>query len=229
MIQESRRLGASWIRSSVTTQIAAAVVVGVLFGCAVRAGDWLTSTDDWFFEIGAPWLAVAWVLGATTSSVSRGAVMGALALVCAVVSYYTMLQIIEYQDVTYLRSYQLDALRRDLSRDITGVWIVVAVAGGSTFGAVGAAWRTAPRLLRIMCVALLGGVLLGEGLAVVVFRGWQAIEVLVAGAAVALLLPWLLVAGTRNRVLTLLATVVAATTAAIAWLVLVETLNRLPL
>ncbi len=102
---------------------------GCALGIVSRLGDWLPPALAWLVNIGGPWLALAFALGALTRSVCQGALYGAFALIGAVVGYYGWMHIVERQaNLAYLTS-------------IAAVWFAVAIVGGAVFGTAGASWR----------------------------------------------------------------------------------------
>jgi hypothetical protein len=122
---------------------------------------------------GTPWLAVAFMVGALAGRLLMGARAGVMTLLVAVAAYYLVKPIIgspinppEYDSPLY--------------------WLVLAIPGGALMGIFGAAAATLRPWLRVLPLALLGAMIIGEF--------WllnpRAPELMVAGTAVGLALPF---------------------------------------
>jgi len=169
---------------------------GCALGIVSRLGDWLPPALAWLVNIGGPWLALAFALGALTRSVCQGALYGALALIGAVVGYYGWMHIVERQaNLAYLTS-------------IAAVWFAVAIVGGAVFGTAGASWRARRWWRGAIGVALLSGALAGESL-LLLPRPYNITQkgVFVVELTAALLLPWVLLRERRSRIMALLFTI----------------------
>jgi hypothetical protein len=171
--------------------VALALGAGAALGVLSRLGDHLLPEPyTWFVDLGGPWLAVAFAVGAAVRSVRWGALAGVLALLAAVASYY---------GATYLVDEPLTGGRTIPNPNLVAPWVVLALIGGPLFGLAGAAWREGRGRWRVLAVALLSGALAGEG-AALLLRGYGAADagVLATEPVIAALLPWLLLRG-RQR------------------------------
>jgi hypothetical protein len=179
-----------------------AIVLAAGAGLALGVATWLTSAlpGDLPFlaKLGAPWLAVAFALGAWTRDPVRGAFNGAIALVLATGAYYAM----RYWAGEYGRS------------PIGVWWVLVAVPGGMVFGAAGSAWRYGSGVARWLAVGVLLGALGGEGLYFVLRGGAPSLAI--GELAVAAVLPLVLLSGRRDRVAAVAAAAILAVVGAVA-------------
>jgi hypothetical protein len=128
----------------------AAVGLGVAGRVAIRAGaelphgGALSAAGRAFVALGAPWLAVAWGIGAASSRRWIGAGAGALALAAATVAWYSLsVAAGGVASVSY-------------ASRVAPAWAIVALVAGGVFGLAGATWRRG--------VWLPAGVLAGEAL-----------------------------------------------------------------
>ena len=164
----------------------AAVPVGAVFGASVQAADHVEHVLRWPGALGAPWLAVAFALGAVARQRIAGAAGGAAALVTGTVAWYAL---------------------HPAAPHVVAAWALIAVVAGAGFGALGAHWRASHR----WPVALLAGAFAGEAL--VLAQEWpRAVTetVLLAELTVAAALPLLLVRPARALPAVLALTAVAA-------------------
>jgi hypothetical protein len=174
--------------------LAAAVVGGLAVGTVARGLDHLASPSaHWLSALGAPWLAVAFAVGAFGGSRRAGAAAGALALALGVGVYYLLFHFVEHRaSGGYMVTVGLG-------------WALGALPAGAVFGWAGAAWwhRRGPA-----STAVLAGALLGEALLLrTIWSRPVALRILVLEAGVALACALLL---TRERVRALGATAVVA-------------------
>jgi hypothetical protein len=84
-------------------------------------------------------------------------------------------------------------------------WGIIALVGGPVFGAAGHGWRSSDIRVRVVCVALLGGIFVAEGWFTLQYNhdllaGWVSI-------GMGLLLGLLLARSTKDRLYTMLAMV----------------------
>jgi len=178
------------------------VVLGALTGLALGAlTRWVDNLPDGWRSlalIGAPWLGLAFLLGAFAvlwGARSRvAAVVGAVATVGAVLGYYGYMRIVEHEANAYYLAHYLT------------FWLVPALLGGPLFGAAGAVWRGGHGPIKAGAVGLLSAVCVGEG-------GWETLRLLstsfqrqadvvnVAELALGLALPLVLLHVWRDRLL----------------------------
>ena len=168
--------------------LVAAAGLGVAGRIAVRAGATLPhgaaieAVGHTLVALGAPWLAVAWGVGAMAGSRRLGAAGGAAALVLGTGAWY-LLSIVAAASGWAAVSYAVP---------VAAAWGVVSLGAGALFGFAGGVWRDGDRAARAASVALLAGALAGEAL--LLMRTWSgraadlvlAVE-LAAGVAVLLL------------------------------------------
>lgn len=167
----------------------AAVLAAIVLGAALRGSamagllDGLGPVDrmrPWVAALGAPWLVVAWCLGAVAQRAVLGAIAGAIALSGGTVAWYVLTAAHHHNRPTHA-----------LAVVATG-WIALALASGAGIGAAGTLWRH-PRW-RAFAAAVPAGCLVGE--AVLLSREWAGLApafVLRVELVVGLVLPLLLV------------------------------------
>src|SRR4051794_3410267 len=115
--------------------LAAAVALGVAGRVAIHAGSGLPHADALggagraFVALGAPWLAVAWGIGALAERRWVGAAAGALALAAATVAWYSLSVAAGGVATVYY------------AWPVAPAWALVALVAGGVFGLAGAAWR----------------------------------------------------------------------------------------
>ena len=172
---------------SLLTSISLALGVGVLTGVVtfmgqrVMPGQWNTLVNS-----GAIWLVPVFFVGSRMRSLVWAAVVGAGALVATVAGYYGLAAL----------------TGAPISVRAVAFWVAVAFVAGPLYGVAGRWWRSDRRALRVFGVALLGGVLVAEGLYIVLVLHyyWSGWAMVAAGLVAALLL-----ARRDDRVRTLLA------------------------
>src|SRR4051794_40664724 len=156
--------------------LAAAVALGCAGRVAIHAGyalphgDALAAAGRAFVALGAPWLAVAWGIGAVAERRWIGAAAGALALAAATVAWYSLSVAAGGAATVYY------------AWPVAPVWALVALVAGGAFGLAGAAWR-------LHGGALPAGALGGEALLLAgewTGRAAQAVLALELGLALAL-------------------------------------------
>lgn len=153
-----------------------AVVAGVVLGALGRASDYAPLPVRGFFNLGVPWLAVAFAWGALVRSIHVGALAGTTLLVTAMGAYYGILGAVEGGDAEYAVTMMMS-------------WGTIGLLGGALFGAAGAAFRDRRAPVRVVGVSLLAAALAGEALwllasdAYVLVRAVVVLE-LVLGAAI---------------------------------------------
>jgi hypothetical protein len=180
MLDQEMRIGprmAQIPRRPVLLAVVAAGGLGVAGRVAVHAGAALPhgaaieAIGHTAVALGAPWLAVAWLVGAMSGSRPRGAAGGAAALVLGTGGWY-LLTVVAAASGWAAVSY---------AGPLVVAWGAVALCSGAVFGFAGAAWRDGDRGVRAAAVALLAGALAGEAL--LLMREWsgRAAGVVLAG------------------------------------------------
>jgi Family of unknown function (DUF6518) len=154
-------------------------------GLELPHGDALLAAGGVAKALGAPWLAVAWGIGAIAGSRPRGAAAGAAALALGTFAWYLLTVAVAG------RGAALEVL------PIATGWAVAASLAGAVFGLAGAAWRDGGSTVRAVSAAALAGALAGE--AVLLAGEWSgraASAVLLAELAMA----FMVLAAVRRRV-----------------------------
>src|SRR4051794_29193159 len=114
--------------------LAAAVLLGLAGRVAIHAGsglphgDALAAAGRAMVALGAPWLVVAWAVGAVCERRWIGAAAGACALGAAVVAWYSLSVAAGGAASVYY------------AWPVAPAWAVVAAVAGGAFGLAGAAW-----------------------------------------------------------------------------------------
>src|SRR3954449_11393916 len=115
--------------------LAAAVGLGLAGRVAIHAGgalphgDSLSAAGRALVALGAPWLAVAWGVGAMAERRWYGALVGALSLATATVAWYSLSVAAGGRATVYY------------AWPVAPAWALVALAAGAVFGLAGAVWR----------------------------------------------------------------------------------------
>jgi DHA1 family inner membrane transport protein len=173
--------------------VVAAIVLGVVGRAAAGAGliahagpvaEPVSKLGPWIIALGAPWLAVAWILGAISRRVVLGAMAGALALVGGTGAWYAF------------TLWQVGRAALDYTVPVAFAWGIAALGAGAVFGAAGAIWRSGGTdLTRALGVSILAGCLIGEAILLLAqWDGRAARAVLAAELFAGLALPVLLLA-----------------------------------
>jgi Family of unknown function (DUF6518) len=140
------------------------VLVGVatFFGQGIMPGQWNTLVNS-----GAIWLVAPFFVGARVGSRRLAAVLGAVVLLATVAGYYCTASL----------------TGAPMSMWMTAFWFGVAFVAGPLYGVAGRWWHDKSRALRVIGVALLGALLVAEGLylLVVLRYFWSGGVMLVAG------------------------------------------------
>lgn len=127
----------------------------------------------WVIALGAPWLAVAWLLGAFARRPVLGAIAGALALAGGTGAWYAF------------TLWQVGRAALDYTVPVALGWGLAAVAAGVVFGGAGAVWRSAPSTLaHALGAAVLAGSFIGEAILLATIWDGRAARVVVAGELV---------------------------------------------
>jgi uncharacterized protein DUF6518 len=172
---------------SLVVGISLALVVGTLTGLAtligqgIMPGQWNTLVNS-----GAIWLVPVFFVGARMPSRAWAAVAGAVTLLATVVAYYGSAAL----------------AGAPISLRMVAFWALVALVAGPLYGVAGQ-WRHDDRpARRVIGVALLGGVLVAEGLYIVLVLGyyWAGWTMVLTGVLAATLM-----AQRNDRLRTLLA------------------------
>lgn len=171
----------SWIREALLVAGA-----GIGLGLGSRSSDLLPRELGWVGNLGAVWLAVAFVVGSAMGSPKRAAIAGSATLTLAALVHYTSARLLR------------DGIAVDLLRFPVTQWIVIGTVTGAAFGALGSWWHVERR--RALAVALLAAAFGAEALYLLV-RGEPNAAVVAVPLEVlaALLLPLLLLRSSRER------------------------------
>lgn len=179
----TRGRAAAGTHSLIGTLIVVALAAGVLLGLLSIANDgwpWWAQV----FNLGAPWVVTASIVGYVARSTMGGALAGLTTLVTAVAVYYAGGLLIGAREYV------------DTATQSAQVWGALAVVAGPVFGIAGA-WATMPGARRrVLAAAAISGALWGE--AALVAADWRLNSVHdVADAATSLdgWILWPLVAG----------------------------------
>jgi hypothetical protein len=172
--------------SAALLALGAALALGLAGRVAVRAGahlphggDELAALGRAAVALGAPWLAVAWAVGALAGAPVRAALSGGAGLALGTFAWYALSAAANGQPAA---DYATVAI----------AWAAVALVAGAAFGLAGAAYRRGGRLLRTAALALVAGSLAGEALLLATEwsnragRAALAVELAIAGAVLAL-------------------------------------------
>jgi hypothetical protein len=173
--------------------VVAAIALGVVGRAAAGAGliahagpvaEPVSKLGPWIIALGAPWLAVAWILGALARRVVLGGLAGALALVGGTGAWYAF------------TLWQLGRGALGYTVPVGLAWGIAALGAGAVFGAAGAIWRSGSTdLARAVGVSILAGCLIGEAMLLLTqWDGRAARAVLAAELLAGLALPLLLLA-----------------------------------
>jgi hypothetical protein len=194
--------------------IVAAIGLGVVGRYAGAAGliahagplaEPAAKLGPWVIALGAPWLAVAWVLGALARVPWLGALAGAVALVGGTGAWYAF------------TVWQVGRGALDYAVPVAFGWGLASVAAGVVFGGAGALWRSAGSdWTRALGAAVLAGSFIGEAIELAtIWDGRAARAVLAAefvlGAALAVVL---LISRPRALILGVFLTAIVALVAA---------------
>jgi hypothetical protein len=172
--------------------VVAAIALGVAGRYAGEAGllahagplaEPAAKLGPWAIALGAPWLAVAWVLGAVARHPLLGALAGAVALVGGTGAWYAF------------TVWQVGRGALDYALPVAFGWSLASIAAGVVFGGAGALWRSAERdSLRALGASILAGSFIGEAIELATIwdgraaRAVLAVEFLLGLALVVVLL-----------------------------------------
>jgi hypothetical protein len=169
------------------------VGVATFFGQSVMPGQWNTLVNS-----GAIWLVPPFFLGAYVGSRRLAAFVGSAALLATVTGYYAAASL----------------AGAPISQWMIAFWLGVALVAGPLYGVAGRWCRDGRRSLRVIGVALLGGVFVAEGLYLcIVLRYFWAGGVMLGAGLVATML----IARRGDRLASLLALPVPAVAAGIVY------------
>jgi hypothetical protein len=119
------------------------VGVATYFGQGIMPGQWNTLVNS-----GAIWLVAPFFVGARVDSRRLAAALGAAVLLATVAGYYGTASLTGAPMSTWM----------------TAFWFGVALVAGPLYGIAGRWWRDERRVFRVIGVALIGGILVAEGL-----------------------------------------------------------------
>src|SRR5436190_14078430 len=143
-----RRMARYGLRPAVLA-LGAAVALGLAGRVAVHGSDGaLAAAGHAALALGAPWLVVAWLVGAGVGSRAGGALAGAFALALGTGAWYLLTVAAGGRAAVYY------------AFPVAPAWALVAAGAGAAFGVAGAAWRSG----RVSALALPAGALAGEAL-----------------------------------------------------------------
>ena len=144
--------------------LGAALALGLAGRVAVRAGSELphgyalSALGHAVIALGAPWLVVAWAIGAAADTRTRGAIGGALTLALGTGGWY-LLTVVHGGPATV-----------HYAAPMTIAWGAVALVAGALFGLAGSAWRNGRLRARAVAIAMVAGAMAGESL--LLMREW---------------------------------------------------------
>lgn len=134
-------------RLSLTRLLALSTAAGIALGVVVQLEYSLPGNSGTSLaNLGAPWLAVAFALGAVALSRRDGALAGIVGLTLGLISFYVYMRVV--QDAP--------------TPPHKWAWFVLGLFGGAGFGAAGTVWRSDSGRLRLWTTALLTGTLTAE-------------------------------------------------------------------
>jgi hypothetical protein len=159
-------------------------------------GQWNTLVNS-----GAIWLIPVFFVGWRMPSLPWAAAAGAVTLLATLAGYYVPSELTGTPHSLYF----------------VALWTGTAIVAGPLFGVAGYGWRDDRRTPRIAGVALLGGVLVAEGLYIVLVLhyAWSGWAMTAAGVVAVVVL-----ASRRDRLLTLAALPVLIAAAGAAYAVI---------
>ena len=129
--------------------LGAALALGVAGRVAVHtSGGALAAAGHAALALGAPWLVVAWLVGALAGSRAAGALAGGFALALGTGAWYVLTVAAGGRAAVFY------------AFPVAPAWAFVAAGAGAAFGLAGAAWRSG----RVSALALPAGALAGEAL-----------------------------------------------------------------
>lgn len=183
-----------------------AAVVGVVIGTiTLIAQGQLPGAWNHLANTGGPWLVGAFFVGAFMSSDLRAALAGFITLLGCLLGYYVAAH------------FFVDA---SADSGIVIFWVGIALVGGPLFGVAGRWWRDAREWRRVAGAALLGAVIIAEGVYLLQnvppedrAAGWVEI-------AIGVVVPLLLGRSNRDRLLGLAALLPALLLGAVGFLVM---------
>ncbi|MEX1046581.1 MAG: DUF6518 family protein [Actinomycetota bacterium] len=173
--------------TGVTGTIFLAVIAGVCLGALSLAGDFLPEKLQWIANMAAPWVAVAFLLGANRRKALVGALAAAAALVIAAVVYFALEEYFLKRGIPIFRGADEQ------------IWVVVAAIAGAAFGLLGATWREGGRTRSVVAGGLMSGFLVAEALVLLMRRGGSGDFIFGVEIAVGAMLPWVLFKNGRDR------------------------------
>jgi hypothetical protein len=171
--------------------VIAILVVGLALGLFSHASSSLPGAWRWVGNFGALWLAIAFFVGRASPNPWTGAAFGALSLTAASVMHYVPRRMVH-------EGVSLHAFRWPVI-----LWVLVGLATGLLFGALGSAHARRLRIHSTIGVALLVAAFAAEALVLFRIGHDRAVQVAVPIEAVAALaLPLTLMGSWKERVTT---------------------------
>jgi len=126
---------------------------GLALGVITRLEDRIAGASGTLANLGAVWLALAFVVGGRGYSKANAALLGAGTLLSALVGYYGVMHFAEGQaNGNYLVT-------------VAWVWILPAVIGGAATAVAGWYWRVGGKRARSWSAAALAAAMCGESAA----------------------------------------------------------------
>jgi hypothetical protein len=157
------------IGGSITLGAGILTGLATLIGQGILPGQWNTLVNS-----GAVWLVPVFFVGSRMPSRAWAATAGAVTLLVTVATYYASAAF----------------TGAPISPRAVALWAVVALVAGPLYGLAGRWWHDDRRAFRVSGVALLGGVLVAEGLYIVLVLRyhWSGWAMVLAGVLAAILL-----------------------------------------
>jgi Family of unknown function (DUF6518) len=191
-----RRVRSWWRATLLAVGVGIAIGALTLVGQRSMPGQWNTLVNS-----GAVWLVPVFFVGWRMPSLRLAAVLGAATLLATLIGYYVPSALSGTPHSPYF----------------VALWTATAIVAGPLLGVAGYGWRGDRRALRIVGVALLGGVLAAEGLFIIIVLGyeWSGWTMAAAGVTAVVVL-----ASRRDRLVTLVALPVPIVAAGTAYAVI---------
>jgi hypothetical protein len=152
--------------------------IAIEVGGELPHGGSLQALGRAFVALGAPWLVVAWGVGAVAADRLKGALAGGVVLALGTAAWYWLSIATGGRGVVFY------------AVALTVMWGAVGLLAGSAFGFAGALWRTGEARARAFGLAPAAGALAGEAVLLSSQWGGRASAVVLAleaAGAVALL------------------------------------------
>lgn len=171
--------------------VVAVLAVGIALGLFSHASSSLPGAWRWVGNFGALWLAVAFLVGRAIPNPWTGAAFGALSLTIASVMHYVPRRMLR-------EGISLEAFRWPVI-----LWVLVGLATGLLFGALGSAHARRLKICSTIGVALLVAAFAAEALVLFRIGHERAVQVAVPIELItAFALPLILMGSWKERVIT---------------------------